>query len=368
MSEGNIEDLSTGLKAIDLVPEVAAVGTEPTPEASKIKQNAAITYDTRYITHWLKTFNPTGWEVVVDLPYLPDARSSLFLIKCSPYILPIVPVEKDWWVFQKNFFQFIRHDIHSYANISPTHPNTAVGVIPPGIHINQVTDPPPISIYAAHNRFWCGSLNFHVRTVGNFTQSGYIRSTKLKNVAIPCGKYDRYKHAPIPQKLGTAQQAGFFNSYMRGDVTMFRHQEITIPFERVTPVDNLEDQTVMYESLAMIDNLWDETNGKWRVQPEDTTVNMASYHDYIAIESVGGLAASQQDSQLRFIIEIAAGDDFECYTPWPIGNGFFEPQSRYFSQNGSIEPDAVHNSAIKIPDSLPDTELKSDGESTITAI
>lgn len=364
MSEGNVSDLSTGLKAIDLVPETNAVGTESMPETPKITPAAAITYDTRFITHWMKTFMPTGYEVVVDLPYLPDGKTALFLIKCSPLVPPLVPVENEWWVYQKNQYQFVRHDLHKSDDLL----NPFIGALPPGIFINQVHDNNPLAIYAWHNRMWCGGLNFHIRVDASFGDPGYLRYTKLKNVAIQNGVYDRYSHGPIPQKLGTFMQSGHFNSYTRSDMSMFRHTEVTIPYERVTPHDNFNDQLVMYNALAQIDNYYDFGLNQWTVPVEQTTVNTSSYDDYIAVEAVGGLAAARQQGQVRFIIEMAAGEDFECFNPLPIGNGFFDPFSRYFNATGAIQPGPVHGSAMKIPDTLPDPTLTSNGQNSITAV
>lgn len=363
MSEGNVNDLSTGLKAIDLVPEVAAVGEELIVESPNLK-NVPISRDNLLFTHWARQFMPTGYEVVVNLPFLPDARSGLFLIKCSPEILPIVPAEPNWWIAQKNFYQAVRHDIHAHTGEI----DYGVGLCPPGIFINQVTDPPPLCMLTSNHRFWKGKLNFHIRVIGNFNQAGYIRTTKLRNVAIPFGIYDRYKYCPIPQKLGTASQSGYFNSYMRGDVTMFRHQELTVPFEQITPVDMLNRRSVLYKGLGMYDRLYNHATNGWSVTEEETNLNVATHEDYICVEAVGALAASQQDAQLRFVIEIAAGDDFDLYTPLPLSNYFFDPQSKYFDQDGKILHYAVHDSDLKIPDILPDPKLTSDGESTVTSV
>jgi hypothetical protein len=311
MSEGNVNDLSTGLKAIDLVPEVAAVGEEVVTEAPTLK-NAPISRDNLLLTHWCRQFMPTGWEVVVNLPFLPDSKSSIFLIKCSPEILPIVPCDRNWWIAQKNYFQFIRHDIHAHVGVD----NTAVGLCPPGIFINQITDPSPLSYLTLSHRFWQGKLNFHIRVIGNFNQAGYIRTTKLRNVAIPFGIYDRYKYCPIPQKLGTSAQSGYFNSYARADVTMFRHQEMTIPYEQITPIDMLNRRKALFDGLAAYDTYFDPNNEGWgESDPDKTNITVPNHEDYIAVEAVGALAASQQDAQLRFVIEMAAGDDFQLFFP-----------------------------------------------------
>lgn len=364
MSEGNVTDISTGLKAIDLVPEANAVGEEVISEAPKLK-NVPISRDNLLFTHWIRQFMPTGYEVVVNLPYLPDSRSAMFLIKCSPEIMPIIPVAYECWVLQKNFYQFVRHDVHAAAD--PTNP--AIANCPPGIFINQVTDPPPLCALTAHHRFWKGKLNFHIRVVGNFNQAGYVRTTKIRNVAIPPGIYDRYKHAPIPQKLGSALQSGYFNSYMRGDVTMFRHQELTVPFEQITPVDMLDRRKALNDFFTAFIGQWDTINNVWRTDdPELTHVIVPNNEDYIAVEAVGDLAASQQDSQLRFIIEIAAGDDFELMTPLPLSSYFFDPQSKYFDQTGNVLQNSVHNTDIKIPDIIPDPTLSSNGWRSVSKV
>lgn len=362
MSEGNVNDLSTGLKAIDLVPEVAAVGSEIVSEAPNIK-DVPISRDNELFTHWIRKFMPTGYEVVVDLPYLPDSRCAMFLIKCSPMIMPLVPADPDWWVAQKNYEQFVRHDV--FSNVPGT-TDYAVADIPPGIFINQITDPPPIAMLAANHRFWQGKINFHIRVVGNFNQAGYIRTTKLRQVAIPMAVYDRYSKCPIPQKSGTFGQAGFFNSYTRSDVTMFRHQELTVPYEKITPVDNLDRWNALYNGVDIYDNIYDQTSKTWKLGQNDTSIIVPQYEDYIAVEAVGALAGSQQDAQLRFIIEIAAGDDFNLFAPLPLSNYFFDPQSKYFDQEGHVLSGSVHNSDMKIPDTLPDRSLTSDGQSTIT--
>lgn len=359
MSEGNVTDLATGLKAIDLVPEVNAVGDESVVETPSLK-NVPITRDCQLFGHWTRQFMPTGFEVVVDLPFLPNGRDALFLIRCTPEIMPIVPLDNDWWVFQKNAYQFVIHDVTAAEA-----DNSAISDIPQGIFINQIHDPPPLSILTANHRFWRGSLNFHVRTVGNFLQSGYLRTTKLRRVALPMGVYDRYAKCVVPQKQGSFIQQGNFNSYLRSDVTMFRHTEFTIPYERQTPTDMLEKRSAMFNALDVIDNQYDATNQTWR--DGNTTVVTDNFEDFIAVEAVGGLAGNTQNAQLRFIIEIAAGSDFDVMTPLPLSDFSFAPQSKYFQQDGSIRQDAVHDSAIKIPDIIPDPSLFSDGQSTILA-
>lgn len=363
MSEGNVNDISTGLKAIDLVPEVAAVGEEVVAEAPKLK-NVPISRDNLLFTHWCRQFMPTGYEVVVNLPFVPDPRSAMFLIKCSPDICPIVPADFDWWIAVKNYMQFVRHDVFSNTPGS----SSAVGDIPPGIFINQITDPPPLSVLTSHFRFWQGKFNIHIRVVGNFNQAGYLRTTKIRQVGIPFSIYNRYQNCPVPQKLGTFAQSGYFNSYIRADVTMFRHQEITVPFEQITPVDNLDRWRALYNGITIYDNNFNQTDGSWTAPQNETSVVVPHYDDYIAVEAVGALAGSQQDAQLRFIIEIAAGDDFELFTPLPLSSAAFEPQSAYFQQDGTIRTGAVYGSALKIPDILPDKTLKSNGQNTVELV
>lgn len=363
MSEGNVNDISTGLKALDLVPEVAAVGEEVISEAPTLK-NVPISRDNLLFSHWTRQFMPTGYEVVVNLPYLPDSRSAICLVKCSPMILPLTPADNDWWVAQKNYEQFVRHDVFSS---SPGN-DAAVADIPPGIFINQVTDPSPLSYLAGSHRFWSGKINFHFRVIGNFNQAGYLRTTKLRQVAIPFAIYNRYKNCPVPQKSGTFGQAGYFNSYMRADVTMFRHQEITVPYEKVTPVDNLDRWNALYHGIGLYDTRFNQNTGAWTGSQNETIVNVPQHEDYIAIEAVGALAGSQQDAQLRIVIEMAAGDDFQLFTPLPLSSYFFDPQSKYFEQDGTIRSAGVHESDMKIPDILPDPSLTSDGQSTITKI
>nr|QHA33684.1 hypothetical protein 1 [Cacaos virus] len=373
MSQSNVEDITLGVKAIEVIPDVGASGEKPPEDPLNIP--LPLSRDNVTFKHFIRQFNPTGYEVEVLLPYVPSVYDALFAIRCSPQILPIVPHMdfREPWVFNKNNTQFVLHDITSAANNGSADDNTAFGFLPEGIIISQREDPPLISILAGLHRFWSGKLHFHIRVVGNFLQSGYLLATKLRNVPVPFARYNQYEFGPILQKNGGGVQQGRCNSYMRSDVTMFRHLEVTVPYEKPAVTDMMLHRSAVRESAEFIEDHWivdpdDTSKGMWDVEPEDTEVALPFYDDWLYISANGAIPAGEQGGSIRFIIEIAAGDDFEFYGPLPLTRDAFSSSSRYFDQSGKIIPASVNNSSIKIPDFRPDKTLTSNGIDTISPV
>lgn len=344
------EQFENSLRTVEAVPEQSPKASDgPLPETIVNLPNLS-SRDALSIRQIIKNYCPFGWKVVVDLPFVPDTNKAMFLLRCSPFSPPLQPLNEGW-IATRNVLSPLLHDPFSSADVGDEPINT-YGQCPKGVSIVQYQEPPLISILTAFHRYWSGTINFHVRVVGSFISQGYVVSTKLRQLFVPIGKYNEYQDTPLITKPDLSFNYAMQNSYIRTDLTMFRHHEITVPYERQIKVDMQEWGRRVYGAYP------DDK------KPPGYSPLVEALDDFIAFYPPSPLVSPNTGAQIEFIVEIAAGDDFSLEQPLPLCDTMFMPNSRLITNRDS--PTAVRKPNYDIPFIRPNPKLVSDGFSTIT--
>jgi len=245
------------------------------------------------IHHW----NPMGIRVVVDLPFIGDDRSFLFMIRPQPYIpwLPLnayTPNALNWMRFYDNMRPVI-HDVGTDDGTSYA--------LPPGISIFQHSPPPLFSELSAAYRKWRGSIKYRLRCVTNFTASGYMITSMFRRVQRSLGAKNFFTTATRMFRNDTSFNQGMYNAWLTSDVSMYRHTQFVVPYEYIEPWRD-------HARMAF--------NASYIMTPANACTNL-NLENLVGVGIRGAVAASDTENQIVFELEYAAGDDFELAVPFP---------------------------------------------------
>lgn len=208
-------------------------------------------------TSLIYQWQPMGFRVRFDLPFISDDSGFLFLVRNGPYIpMWFMPVHKggeglNARVFHWNNTRPVLHHRDGGWTGLPVSSNPPL--INKSISITQHDLPPIISTIAMSFRKWRGDMQYRFRIVAGFTTQGYLITTPIKNAHVPIGIYDEYSRCPSLLRLDTSYREGMANSYVPSDTSMFRHVEFTMPYEYPMPWYDqyhwLEQRTEVSEAL-----------------------------------------------------------------------------------------------------------------------
>lgn len=214
------------------------ISAQRLPEQAK--RLAMPLFPTVSFTSLIYQWQPMGFRVRVDIPFISDDSGFLFVVRNGPYIPPWDYVS--YGTSTPHGVPFIYH----WNNTRPVFHHRDGGNFglpggrqPPdiikGITITQHDLPPIIATLAASFRKWRGDMQYRFRVVAGFATQGYLITMPIKNSHIPVGIYDEYSGCPPLLRLDTSYREGMSNSYVPSDTSMFRHTEITMPYEYPMP-------------------------------------------------------------------------------------------------------------------------------------
>nr|QRW42901.1 hypothetical protein 3 [Nuksystermes virus] len=262
----------------------------------------------------IRRWQPMGFRVVVNLPFLGDDKSWLFMIKVNP----VIPWLGDFINSSTRTHGWMQYFIAANA-VSHFNPGTVPAKIPDGtegsVFITQHSPPPFLSVYSQGFRKWRGSMQYRIRTVASFASQGYIVTGLLKNIpirtiasrAIDDANYVNWFNNSIPCPANDVTYNDVvLNNYMASDSSMFRHIDVVAPF--VYPVDWID--RVMVEQLQL--------------QTTPKTIYYPHGENYIVVGLRGGID-SNSASQIMFEIEYKPGDDFCLSMPYLPPFGYLTP-------------------------------------------
>jgi len=339
-----MEEQST-MKTIEEVPEEsiqAELMQDTVVNLPNLSQRDALS-----LRNFINKFTPMGWKVVVDLPFLPNSNSALFAVVNTPISPPLQPLDEENWILIKNGLRNVLFDPVDGIPEAPAGQYVGIAQIPPGISITQYQEPNWLSLLSSNHRYWEGGINYQIRVVSNFITQGYITYTKLRNVPRTYGIYDQYRYAPILHKRDWSALAGQQNSYARTDLSMFRHAEITSPWEYSIPYDQQINgflKTIGQKDLNSI-------------------TEFQSFDDLIMVYPGSPITSGEAGTQIEFILENCAAPDFNLYEPYPLMANLFMPNSRLVDAAGNPTANVKEN--FVIPDVMPNSKLFSNGVNEI---
>jgi len=239
----------------------------------------------------LTTWQATGIRVGIPLPYVGDDRTPLFYIRHTP-IIPHMA------------FPFPGSIPFTWRNL-PIVPYTTKNV-GSRVRVYQHSPPPFITAYALSHRRWAGSIAFRLNAVTNFTASGYVWCAKLRNAQISMLNDPTWYLTHASSNDGVPSSI-MSNSFMRSDVSMFRHIEVESPYEYPVPwMDTMFD---------FQESLFPSSDGTWNNATRYNNSALPCNADYLAVGLRGQIAASDTSNMLYYEVEMRLMPDFQFAQP-----------------------------------------------------
>jgi len=262
-------------------------------------------------------WQPTGFRVVINLPFTGNDQDYLFLIRPQPFI----PYPGDFGATSDNrindlaIWNAFRPVVHGAI--------TTPSILDSPINISQHSPPPILSTLATVYRFWRGSMKYRIRSVTNFTTQGYLFYTMLKNVADVPGLYNPFAVQPPFNRADLSYLPEMMNNYVTLDLSQMRHAELQVPFEYPVPFrDTFEE---LYQASQMPDRF--------------NEVKIPTGRNLIAFGLRGSINSSSTTNQAIFEIEYCAGEDFQFSgenllgTKFKISKAAFSQTQDLYGQN-----------------------------------
>lgn len=270
----------------------------------------------------MRKWQPMGYRVMITLPYIGDDRTYLFMIRAQPHIpwLPDLMRDAPMWLYNTqsqiryyNHFRPVIHDV-SYIGAPATWGPQSMSPRPipvdsNGVGLISITQhsPPPLFAELARNyRKWRGSIKYRLRCVSNFATQGYVFTTFLRRLAMHQGDFDFNKQMVPVYRPDWSYNQGMLNAYLASDCSMFRHIEVTAPYEYLTSWKDYHEDMFVRSAPKQLPNIANTARADHNLE------------NFIGVGLRGQIAASDTQNQLWYELEYAAGDDFEFALPTPI--------------------------------------------------
>lgn len=268
----------------------------------------------------IKKWNPMGIRLGLKTPYVSNDRDFLALIRVNPYVSHYTMASRENQYALGSFaFNNTRTVIHAPVSVNPVGTSTDITNSP--LTITQHDLPPLLSTKAMTNRFWRGSIEYHLRAISEFTVQGYIGLVPLYQIPNPPSIYNCFTTAPIIKMPDHSYRTYQSNSYIRSDLSIYRHMQCSVPYNYPT---KWFDQYKWFNSrIGEPDNSWMAfTTDPHPVVPpffEDASEN------FIGLFVRGSVASSGTNAEIFFELEYRAGPDFEFCDPSPIPEMCLKP-------------------------------------------
>lgn len=313
------------------------------------------------ILNLIHQWQPMGFRVVLNLPFVGDDKNFLFYIRNGPFI-PIPPNLNNYLddsyrpnpeIYQGKCSTYAWNNMRpvylfrSEAEEFPDYDDPAKEF---PVTITQYDMPPIIATLAQAFRRWRGDMQYRIRVVAGFATQGYLIITPLKNVFVPIGIYNPFKLAPEIKRQDLSYRPAMMNSYALADTSMYRHVEVTFPYDYPTSYYDQYAWMARRSAPATYFSVYNGA-GKPPVHPvqQDFGVESEPHGDnFIGIGLRGNLAATQSGSQIEFELE------YRCVEGFQFADPFLLPWKSHLSARNAINSDAI-------PVAIPSRNRTTDG-------
>lgn len=330
---------------------------QPEQEAQKERHVLRPIGFTNLIYQW----QPMGIRITVQIPFIGDDATYICLIRNTPFI-PL------WTMNVLNGGQ--SRDVYLYNNCRNVYLGLAdkndssiqIWPYPEGFQNSMIhyDYPPPLATLANCFRKWRGGLQYRFRQVANFATQGYPFATVLKNVAMPIGIYNEYTETPVINDLDFSYRESMLNAYVPSDTGMFRHLEVSVPWEY--PVPYYDHYNWLEQRVA--GNFKKGAAGTW-IYDDKRHIIEPHADNWICIGLRGTIDSTKQTTSIiQFELEYRAMEGFQFADPGlptnvlSYGKGEKTmPTGANPSGNGSLQNKTI-----------PTKGVQSDGVSVITGI
>lgn len=288
--------------------DLSLVNVPALPEdPSSTTTRSLLSSDTNFITLTYR-WQPMGYRIVINLPFIADDINPLFAIRVSPYIPPLIQ------------FTGAGAVVNGPAYWSPIYPSpSTLSSTSLAVTCTRYDAPPTLAVVAAAHRFWRGSMKYRLRCVSNFAAQGYVIVTTAKGlVAAEVNSNTntlKTQHRPI-QGVDVGAKRWMHNGYLMSDISFFRHNEVTVPYEYPVPFyDN-------YRSLQ-----------ECQFANTIVTYEVACPDNFILVYNRGGITGSTDGAQVVYELEYCPGDDMQFFTEIGFSRQFLEVNNFNISNN-----------------------------------
>ncbi|BBM96515.1 putative capsid protein [Colobopsis shohki virus 1] len=270
------------------------------------------------ILNWIYQWQPMGIRVILNLPFTGDDSDYVFAIRNGPFVpypyfngyedLNLDGVKSNYDRPISSFgYNNTRAVYLPYAEGSD-YPNPAK----PTHTMVHYDLPPIISTMAQSFRRWRGDMQYRLRIIAGFATQGYVIATSIKNTFSPIAIYDEYTVSPHIERQDISYRAGMMNAYALSDTSMFRHLELTMPYDYPTPYYDqyawLSRRICPSVNFQYVDNKWKALPGFIQDEPHGD--------NYLAIGIRGNLEAGAAGSQIIFELEYRCAEGFQFADPF----------------------------------------------------
>lgn len=299
-------------------------------------------------------WQPMGFRVTIKLPFVGNDWSYLFLIRNGPFIpnysrtLEYVPELSSVGVYGFNNMRPVFLNPEPLITDKPT--VNAVTTYPDNYQITMsVYDfPPLLSTLAECFRRWRGDMQYRVRVVAGFGTQGYLVGSTLKNEIMPIGIYDEYKQTPLVSRNDFSYRELMAHSYVMSDTSMFRHLELTVPYDYPTPFYDQYD----WISHRVVPAGISEGKG---FSTRHTCV-IAPHGDNFVVVGLRGSIDAPSTTTMQFELEYRAVEGFQFSEPG------LPPRDALRSRTSYVKNPARAKGLVR---TYPDSSMESDGLGTI---
>lgn len=326
------------------------------------------------MTNLIYQWQPMGFRIVLNLPFISNDKDYLFYIRNGPFI-PLPPKDKKVGRDYADMNYGIGTgqsplypgsvSTYGYNNTRPVflagdvvqpYPNYDDSKKDFVITLTHYDLPPPIATFAMAFRRWRGDMQYRIRVVAGFVTQGYIIITPLKNVFVPIGIYNMFKFQPVIQRQDLSYRPSMLNSYALADTSLYRHIEATMQFDY--PV-YFYDQFQWLNRRISPGNSFvpNPTAGQFDVKNEWTSVSSEPHgENFLAVGVRGTLAATQPGAQIIFELE------YRCMEGFQFADPFLPPPDMLQSTRIATE------GKYHLPVIIPSREFKTDGVGTVEPV
>lgn len=282
---------------------------QPVPEQS-FRQERHVFRPISFVS-LIHQWQPMGIRITVQIPFISNDYSYICLIRNTPYIpnwtsnIQINGQNRDVLLYNNTR--------NVYLGIADDNKNPNGIYNYPGnyqIRMAHYDFPPPLATLAMAFRKWRGGMQYRFRQIANFATQGYPFVSVLKNVSMPIGIYDEYNQTPVINDLEDSYKEGMMNAYVPCDTGMFRHIEVTVPWEYPTPY---------YDHYAWIANrigpgLYKEKED-WFYAIKSNIIEPHA-DNWVVLGIRGAIDSTKETaSSIQFELEYRAMEDFQFSDP-----------------------------------------------------
>lgn len=304
--------------------DLSILPVPPMPEDSP-SDNTTHLIDTDIdFIHLINRWQPMGFRVVVDLPYVGDDSTPIVAIRVNPLIEPV-----SLWMCST------AAAVSTEMTRTPIYPlPIQVDTLNTSVTVTRYDHPPALSIAAAAHRFWRGSIMYRFRSVTNFVTSAYIFACLARGlIATEVPRFDG-TGASVPSNdlrnqvrwipgVDVSPRRWMSNAYVMSDASMNRHLEVVAPFEY--PVQFFDNYRHAFE-----------LNKRSNLNNEIVETNCPD--NFILLYNRGPITSPTPGAQLIFELEYAPGPDFELSTEFAFSRYNLEVNLRNNASNDLILP------------------------------